>query len=226
MSTSVRADVMTPVARRMTPPSWRDTRLVVGVLLVLVATVLGARLVSVADDREPFYAAAVSLRPGQPLSADSLVRVQAHLGEAGSAYLSAASPPPVGAFAARELRAGELVPLSAIVDSGAITVSPVTVEVDSLSTATLVVGSVVDVYVSPRDESSSSERYVEPRRTLERVTVSWLPEDSSRFGGPSATSTVSLLVPTDTVTDLLAETGQGSRVTLVPVPGSALKSGS
>ena len=35
-------DVPTPKAARLQKPSWRDTRLLVGVLLVLAATVLGS----------------------------------------------------------------------------------------------------------------------------------------------------------------------------------------
>ena len=46
------------VARRFQTPSWRDTRLLVGVLLVLVSVVAGAVVVDRADRTVPVYAAA------------------------------------------------------------------------------------------------------------------------------------------------------------------------
>ena len=39
-----------PTAKRLQRPSWRDARLLVGVVLVLLGTVLGARLIAAADD--------------------------------------------------------------------------------------------------------------------------------------------------------------------------------
>ena len=49
-------DLPTPTATRLRRPSWRDSRLLVGVLLVLVSTVLGSVVVARADDRVPVYA--------------------------------------------------------------------------------------------------------------------------------------------------------------------------
>ncbi len=61
-------DLPTPVASRLRAPSWRDSRLLVGVLLVVLSVVLGAVVVARADDRVPVYAAA---RHGRPRASGS-----------------------------------------------------------------------------------------------------------------------------------------------------------
>lgn len=97
-------------ATRLQRPSWRDSRLIVGIVLVLLATALGAKAVASADDRVPRYAAATTLKPGDRLDAGTIVRVDVLLDDAVAAYLSAQTPPPADSFVLREVRAGEARP--------------------------------------------------------------------------------------------------------------------
>lgn len=210
-----------PTATRMHRPSWRDSRLLVGVLLVLLATALGAKAVASADDRVPMYAATVALKPGDRLGVDNVKRVDVQLGDGVAAYLSAATPLPPEAFVLREVRAGELVPAAAVGTRADIVVQPVTVRVDSDSTAGLVAGSVVDVWVSTRDPAANQERYQPATLMLKGVTVAWLPGEQSSFGGGSGNSAVQVLVPTDEVPKVITAQDDKARFTLVPVPGSA-----
>ena len=85
------SDLPTPTASRLRSPSWRDTRLLVGVLLVLVSTVLGSVVVARADDRVPVYAAKGQVAPGQRLTESDVVRVDVLLGD-GAAGLPARRP--------------------------------------------------------------------------------------------------------------------------------------
>ena len=94
-------------ATRLQRPSWRDSRLIVGIVLVLLATALGAKAVASADDRVPRYAAATTLKPGDRLDAGTIVRVDVLLDVAVAAYLSAQTPHPADSFALRAGRAGE-----------------------------------------------------------------------------------------------------------------------
>ncbi len=207
-------------ATRLQRPSWRDSRLIAGVVLVLLATALGAKAVASSDDRVPRYAAAVTLKPGDRLDASTLVRVDVLLDDMVAAYLSAQAPPPADAFALREVRAGELVPASAVGHGTDVTVQPVTVRVDADSVAGLVAGSIVDVWVSPRDPESAQERYLSAALALRSVTVAWIPADQGSFGVSASTSAVTVLVPTAEVQKLIAAQDARSRLTLVPVPGS------
>jgi hypothetical protein len=208
-------------ATRLQRPTWRDGRLLGGILLVLLATALGAKAVAAADDRVPRYAASAHLKPGDRLDAATLVAVQVLLDDGMAGYLSAANPLPTGSFALREIRSGELVPLSAVGSRADLDVQPVTVRVDSDSTAGLVAGSVVDVWVSTRDPAANQERYQPATLMLKGVTVAWLPGEQSSFGGGSGNSAVQVLVPTDEVPKVITAQDDKARFTLVPVPGSA-----
>ena len=69
---SVRAD-------RLRVRPWTDPRLLLGVLLVLGATVLGARLVAMNDDTTTYWSVAHDVRAGERLSSDHLVSSKVRL---------------------------------------------------------------------------------------------------------------------------------------------------
>jgi hypothetical protein len=102
-----------PTPRRIRPPRWLDLRLVLGVLLVLGSVLFGARVVSAADATVPVWAAAGDLAAGTRLNAEDLVAVDVRLDAAADAYLSAGTQPD-GRTLSRAVRAGELVPRSAL----------------------------------------------------------------------------------------------------------------
>ena len=104
-----------PAPRRVRPPRWLDLRLVLGVLLVLGSVLLGARIVSAADATVPVWAAASDLAPGTELTAEDLVAVDVRLDDTADVYLSARTRPE-GRVLARAVRAGELLPGSALED--------------------------------------------------------------------------------------------------------------
>lgn len=220
------ADVPTPTASRLQKPSWKDTRLVIGVLLVLAAVVLGSLTVAAADNRVPMYAAASPLVPGQPLAAERLTRVDVQLGEKAGGYLSAVSALPEGAYVLREVRPGELVPLSAIGRQADVAVQPLTLVADASSAAPLVVGSVVDVYVNPvaADGDASGRDFAGAELALEGVSVAGLPRSQGALGGSRADQAVQVMAPKAQIRDLIGQIDLGARVTLVPVPGSRLES--
>ena len=191
----------------------------IGIALVLLATAAGAKAIASADDRVPRYAAATTLKPGDRIDATTVMRVEVLLDDAVAAYLSASDGGDTGP-SAREVRAGELVPVSAVGTSAQVGVQPVTVRVDRDSVAGLVAGSVMDVWVSPRDPASNQERYLPAALGLQAVTVAWIPTDQSAFGVSASSSAVALLVAAADVQKLIAAQDARSRLTLVPVPGS------
>ena len=58
---------------RAAPPGWRDARLWVGVAIVAVSVIGGARLLGAADDSVPVWAVASDMGPGDTVTADDLV---------------------------------------------------------------------------------------------------------------------------------------------------------
>jgi len=220
------AELPKPTAARLRKPSWRDTRLVVGVVLVLLSMAIGAKVVAAADDTIPMYAAAASLVPGQPVTQSDVKRVDVQLGANRSRYVAADHDIAPDTFALRAVRPGELLPSSALGTSADVNFKPVSVPVDRGAAAQLAAGSIVDVWVNAKDPSSATEKYGKPVKTLEAAPVVSRPDVSSGgLGGASGTAAVQIMVPEAGVQALIAAIDQGAKITLVPVPGSPTKAG-
>ena len=222
------SDLPTPAASRLRAPSWRDTRLIVGVLLVLVSTVLGSVVVARADDRVPVWAAKGPVSPGQRLTADDVVRVDVLLGDGAAAYLPADRPIGADTWALRDLRPGELIPVGGVGGAGAVTVQQVALLVDATSASVLTAGSVVDVYVNRPKEASTVglPAYAGPERVLERVAVVRVAADDGVLAGSAVSRAVHVMVPREEVQAIVADVDLGARITLVPVPGGVAAAGS
>ena len=110
-----------PPAQRLQRHRWRDPRLWLGVVLVLVSVLAGATLFARADDTVAVWAADSDLHAGMPLTSDELHSTRVHFADSSDVarYLRASEPIPPGAVAARDVAAGELVAISAVSTSGA-----------------------------------------------------------------------------------------------------------
>ncbi len=104
-----------PRPRRVGTPRWLDLRLVLGVLLVLGSVLVGARVLTAADATVPVWAAAGDLAQGTVLSAEDLVADPVRLDDVSQAYLSTTTRP-AGRVLGRAVRAGELLPRSALAE--------------------------------------------------------------------------------------------------------------
>lgn len=135
-----------PAARRLAGPSWLDLRLVAGVLLVLVSVVVGARVVSSADQSVQVWAAARDLAPGVTLQEEDVRQVPVRLFDNSSAYLRSTAEV-TGQVLDRPVSAGELVPAAALREvSGRVSIAlPVAAEGLPII---LRRGQLVDVYAS------------------------------------------------------------------------------
>lgn len=219
-------ELAAPAAKRLQRPSWRDSRLLVGVLLVLLAATLGARAVASADDTEPYYVAAQDLVPGDRTTAASFRRVDVRLADGLGGYLRADAPPPEGRYVLRDIRPGELVPVSALGAGDAVDVQRVTLHVDAESTVGLVKGSHVDVYATPKaatgtDGTDGTDGAARPRTAvlLDDVAVSAVLTTGGGLGSSSQTS-IQVLVPSDQVQEVVAVVDAEARITVVPAAGS------
>lgn len=220
------AELPKPTAARLQRPTWRDSRLLVGVVLVLLSMMVGAKAVAAADDTVPMYAAATSLVPGQPVSQGDVRRVDVQLGADRHSYVPADHDIGPNTFALRDVRPGELVPVSALGTRDAIDLKPVSVPVDAGAARQLAAGSVVDVWVNARDQSSAAEKYGKPVKSIGAAPVVRTPDTSGGgLGSVSGVSAVQIMVPESRVQGLIAAIDQGAKITLVPVPGSPAGAG-
>ena len=212
-------------AARIQRPSWRDSRLVVGVILLLASIALGSYVVAGADDTVPVYAAAGPLSPGQSLTESAVVRVDVRLADSVAGYLPADQALPEGRVLLREVRAGELVPASAVGTAEEAGLSQLAIAVDSASAAALTSGTVVDVFVNLPVAGAVREEFAGPERLLERVTVAAVDTSGRGLGSTGTGTAVRLMVPVEQVPDLIAAVDLQARVTVVPVPGAVTRSG-
>lgn len=211
-----------PAANRLATPGWLDARLVLGVLLVLVSVVVGARVLSSADRSQTVWAAARDLAPGAQLAREDLVVVRVRLfGADTRRYISGSGAPPVGYFLRRGVGERELLPFFALTKPGEdVTFRYVTVPVARGHLPPgLAEDSQVDVYVSPerRGGASALPSDARPRLVVRNVTVLERPRASGFTGGGSTDEAVVLQVRPTEVPLLLAAMSEG-RIDLVGVP--------
>jgi predicted component of type VI protein secretion system len=219
MDTMVSAPV-SPVGARLRRPSWHDPKLLVGVLIVAAAVALGSWAVTAAEASTPVYVAAEALTPGEPLDADQVAVAQVRLERAeADHYLLASEPLPPDAVLVRAVSDGELLPRAAVAESADLDVRPVAVPVTEPPSAGVAEGALVDVWVTP--EVQDGEHPV-PRLLAEGLTVAEVARPSGAFA-VGAETTVHVLVPTDSLGDVLGAlaTRQAVHVVLVPGTGQA-----
>lgn len=177
----------TPSARRASPPSWRDPRLVVGVTVIALSVLLGAKLLGAADDSVAVWAVRTDLRSGTTVDVHDLVERRVRFAEAAAAdrYVAAASSVPAGTTLLRDIGAGELLPRASLGAAGArsLTEVPVSVSADAVP-VTVRTGAVVDVWVTP--ESPGAVPSSESILVFNDVVVLAAPRSGTALG-PSST---------------------------------------
>lgn len=148
-----------PAAVRVTRPNWRDPRLWLGVAIMAICVVAGARLLASADDTAEVWALRGDHAAGSVLSADDLRVDRVHFADAAdvSGYVRVGDPLPDRLTLLRAVGAGELLPRGAVADGAASRLAQLPVSVDAADLPSgLAPGSAVDVYVVAR--SSAQER--------------------------------------------------------------------
>ncbi|WP_427884892.1 SAF domain-containing protein [Kribbella sp. GL6] len=189
-------------AQRNRKARWKDGRLVLGVLLVAVTALAGAKLLSSADDTTTVWAAKHELRVGSPLTNDDLttVRVRFTSSNDSGRYLSADADLK-GLVVGRAVGQGEFVPKDAAVPKSDKdrTEMPLSVATGHLP-PDIAVGDVVDVWVVPKEEGHPASQLWTGVRVLQvdsvkgvaggsarrQVTIDLSSADQSRMGSSLA----------------------------------------
>lgn len=196
-----------PDAVRHRRLGWRDPRIVLGLVLVSLCVLAGARVLRSADDTVPVWTLARDLPQGASVQQRDLesARVRFADAEAADRYVSAEKPLPAGSTLSRDVRAGELLPRSALAGdrtSGLVEV-PLSVGTDDLP-ATVRQGSKVDVWVTPKATAAGAAP--KATRVLTDVVVVEVPR-ASRLLAPDSTRQVILGIGSDRVAQIDAALG-------------------
>jgi hypothetical protein len=170
----------TPPATRAAQPGWRDPRLWIGVLIVAVSVVAGARLMSSADDTVPVWSVATDMGPGDEVVPEDLVATRVRFADEGdlAGYFTAEDELPADLVLTRGVGAGELLPRAAVGSAAQVDTLqvPVAVDVEQVP-GSVQAGSVVDLYLSGRGASRGGGG-----PALSAVTVVDAPPVEETFG--------------------------------------------
>jgi hypothetical protein len=227
-------DLPRPRAARLGRPGWLDPRLLLGVLLVLVSVVVGAKVVAEADDTYPVWAVSHDLGPRSSLVAGDLVVKRVRIEGDPSTYVSAVGLAPVGWVLSRAVAAGELLPRAALDEPGAVSTRRVAVPVEPVVAADLADGAVVDVYLVPRLDGPRTTSPPPVQRVLTGITVAKVERGGRGLAGSGARASVVLVLRSgtgdtagssttsepDEVTTFLEAQGRGS-LQLVRAPAGS-----
>jgi hypothetical protein len=210
-------DLPSPRASRLPRARWLDTRLLLGLLLVLVAVVLGAKVLADADERVEVWSVTRDLGSDTVLTSSDVTVAAVRLDEVARSYV-AASEDVDGIVLTRPVGRGELLPLSAVTEDDAPDLRRVVIEVDRYGVTGLGKGRVVDVYVVP--DEVAGEDVPPPELVLGSVTVAEDVRGDGAFGASGDKAAVTLLVRSADVESVIDAVAHGS-VYLVHVPAGA-----
>jgi len=200
---------------RLKKPSWKDPRLLLGILLVLASAAGVVSLVAAADQTTEVYAAKGPIAVGEKLTANNVNRVKVRLGDVESRYVTAESGLPEGLVALQRIGPDHLVPKESLGKADALNRKPVAITIDEALPEQAAAGSRVDVWVAPPDARNG---FGEPKLLLPGAEIAQVTPGSTTLG--SSRSTVVLVLVTDEqMPKLLGAQANKAKISVVWNPG-------
>lgn len=153
---------------------WRDPRLLLGIMLVLLSTVVGAKVFAAQDSTIAYWSVASSVVVGDQVNRDDLVQTRVRLASAPASHYVRVSEELPGRFGdlvwARSVEGGALLERSALAPAGARPAAELPLSVpNGAYPLDLRTGDKVDVWVGPgqgQPKSDASELVLKAARVL------------------------------------------------------------
>lgn len=202
-----------PEAPRIRPPGWRDPRLIIGVLLVVLSVAGVVALVQSVDERRGYWAAATDIVPGTRVTAEDFHVVQASMSESEGHYWAAERELPLEFLVSSTILQGELLTQRQVAESDPDGRQQVGVRVSEDMPAAVTVGSRVDVWVAAATDDGRG--YDEPTKMISNAEVIGTDDNSSAFAAAN-TTTVYLMLSQDAVPPVLDAQANDAKIALVP----------
>jgi hypothetical protein len=200
---------------RLKPPSWKDPRLLVGVLLVLASVVGVVSMVGSADQTTEVYAAKDSIAVGEKLTADNVVRAKVRLGETEQHYVTVEAGLPDGLVAVQRIGKNQLVPKESLATVDALDRKPVAVTIDEALPPQAVAGTRVDVWVALPDARNG---FSEPKLLLPGAEIAQVTAGSTALGS-SRKTVLMVLVADGQMPAILGAQANQAKISVVWNPG-------
>jgi hypothetical protein len=199
----------------MSRPSWLDPRIIGGLVLVIAAVVIGARVIGSSQHTTAVLSAAHDLAEGTVLAAGDVVPVEVNLGDGTGKYLSADSVV-AGRALQQPIRSGELVPVGALGDplTGRVLVIPVAAERMPPGVGH---GAVVDVYLITGDGEQAVTAPLVQQVTVQSVSS---PSSGGLSGAGSSQYQMAVLLPAEQADQVVRKLPTGAAL-VVLVSGPA-----
>lgn len=208
--------------KRLTRPRWLNLRVVGGVVLVVAAVVLGARVVGASSRTAPVWSATRDLAAGTVLTETDLQVVEVNLGDTGSLYLGAGGTAPVGQVLADRIGAGALLPAAAVTSVPESRVVAIGVDPDRMPPG-VAHGSVIDLYLTREPVAGSTDAAGPTTELIGRaltVQAATAPATGGLSGATSDQYQLAVQLPAD-VADQLVRTLPTGVATVVLITGSS-----
>lgn len=200
---------------RLKRPSWKDPRLLVGVLLVLASVVGVISLVGSADRTTEVYAARDSIAVGEKLTPDNVIRAKVRLGETEENYVTVESGLPEGLVAVQRIGKNQLVPKESLGKVDELDRKPVAVTIEEALPAQAVAGTRVDVWVALPDARNG---FSEPKLLLPGAEIAQVSTGSTALGS-SRNTVLMVLVADSQMPALLGAQANQAKISVVWNPG-------
>ncbi len=205
---------MASVTKRGKSTFWLDPRFVIG--LALVAASVGGvyAVVAASDTSVAAYVARDALSQGDVITADDLIESHVRLDGADDLYLLAGEVPNEGFVVIKSVRAGELVPASAVGSEAGQRFSAVVLTLTSQLSASVRAGSYVDLWSAKEQETRGN--YGPPTVLVSSASVVRL-VTSEGLVIDKGVASVEVLVPKSRIARVLEAVANGDALSLVPV---------
>lgn len=213
-------------AARFRRPGLRDARFLAGVMLVAASVALGSLVVSAVARTVPVYVAASPLVAGERVDAAQLAVREVRLAESLDLYLRADQDLADDLVAVRDVRAGEVIPRSALAVAADLALRPVAITPAGALPAGVVEGAAVDLWFVPDQArglagtgTGTPDPPAPPQLLAEALTVAEVSEPRGGFSVGSS-STVHVMVPVEALPGVLGALAAPGTVEVVLVPGT------
>jgi hypothetical protein len=186
-----------PTPRRLARPKWLNVRVVGGIVLVIAAVLIGARVIGASSQTSAVWAAQRNIAAGTVLGPDDLTSADVNLGDNQSLYLAPGSTSPIGMTVVNPMAKGELLAASAVAASGDGRVVAIGVAPGNMPPG-VSHGSTIDLYLTKGQgagsEAQATTDLIGKDMTVQSVTA---PATGGLSGATSNEYQLSVLLPAD-----------------------------
>ena len=202
-------------APRLKRPSWKDPRLLVGVLLVLVSVAGVTFLVGSADRTTEVFAAKDGIGVGERLTPENVIRAKVRLGDTEQHYITVADGLPQDVVAVQRIGKDQLVPRASVGSADRLDRKPVALNIAQTLPSQATAGARVDVWVAQPDAKNG---FSEPKLILPGAEIAEVTTGSTALGS-SKTTVLMVLVEDKQLPALLGAQANDAKISVVWNPG-------